>query len=506
MPKQGKVYIIGVGPGDYKLITLKAAECIKKADVIVYDRLISRKALSYARPDAEFVYVGKMPDHHLVKQEEINEIIAKKALEGKLVARVKGGDPFVFGRGGEEAEYLYEKGIEFEIVPGITSAIAVPAYAGIPVTHRDFCSSLHIITGHETPDKGGNSLDYQVLAKLEGTLVFLMGVKNLSVITDNLIKSGKLETVPAAVIERGTTTDQRTITGTIKDIAKKAADAGIKSPSVTLIGEVAALEAKLKWFEKGKLQGKKVVVTRAREQASVLADRIEELGGEAIEFPVIKVAEPLDYSNFDKALDNIEQYNWLVFTSVNGVEAFFERMKLQKIDIRKTYASKICAVGQATADKLSDMGLIVDFMPESFTNEELLKGLLERVKEKERVLLARADIANPILPGGLHINNIDFNDLTVYRTLLEEPQENNMVELLESGSVDFITFTSSSTVSNFVNLLGKNNLNAVNNAKVVCIGPVTAKTASDLGIGVDAVADVYTIEGMVNKLIEISEG
>ncbi|MCX7711187.1 MAG: uroporphyrinogen-III C-methyltransferase [Clostridia bacterium] len=505
MPNKGKVYIMGVGPGDYKLLTLKAVESIKKADVIVYDRLVNTKILSFAKKDAELVYVGKMPDYHIVPQDAINKILLEKASEGKTVARVKGGDPFVFGRGGEEAEYLYEHGIEFEIIPGISSAIAVPAYAGIPVTHRDYCSSLHIITGHERPDKEESSLDFAALAKLDGTLIFLMGIKNLSNIAEGLIKHGKSGATPAAVIERGTTHNQRSVVGTLADIAAVASAAGISSPAVTVIGEVVHLKSKLEWVKPGKLAGKSVIITRAREQASKLVERIEELSGEAIEFPVIKIAEPEDYSLFDHALEQVEHYQWLVFTSVNGVESFFKRMRLKKTDIRRLAGIKLCAVGEATAEKLYDMGFNVDFVPESFTTENLLKGLLERVSPKEKVLLARADIANPILSKGLSSNQIEFDEITVYRTLIESTDRNGIINRFIVGSIDFITFTSSSTVSNFVTILGKENLNEIEKAKVVCIGPVTAKTAEELGVKVDAIADAYTIEGLVDKLVELAE-
>ncbi|HEX9061781.1 MAG TPA: uroporphyrinogen-III C-methyltransferase, partial [Clostridia bacterium] len=307
----GKVYIMGVGPGDYKLITLKAKECIEKADVIVYDRLISSRIIKLAKENAELIYVGKMPDCHAVPQEGINEILVKKAREGKTVVRVKGGDPFMFGRGGEEAQALVDNGIEFEIIPGVTSAISVPAYAGIPVTHRDFSSSLHIITGHEKPGKESSFIDYEVVSKIEGTLVFLMGVKNLSDICKNLIKYGKDKETPVAVVENGTTPFQRKVLGTLETISQIVIEEGIKSPAVTVIGDVVGLEEKLDWYPKGALSGKRVIVTRSREQASCLTECICDLGGEAIEFPTVKIEEPQDYSEVDKALLNLQSYTYL---------------------------------------------------------------------------------------------------------------------------------------------------------------------------------------------------
>lgn len=499
---KGKVYIIGVGPGDYKLITLKAVECIRKADVVVYDRLINNKILGYAKEDAELVYVGKLPDCHAVPQEKINEILVNKALEGKNVARVKGGDPFVFGRGGEECESLYENGIEFEVIPGVTSSIAVPAYAGIPVTHRDYCSSLHIITGHERPDKDESLLDYEVLAKLTGTLVFLMGVKNLPDISSNLIKHGKDKSTPAAVIEKGTTSGQRTVVGTLEDIAGKVAQAGIKSPAVTVIGRVVSLKEKLSWFRSGPLAGKRIIVTRAREQASKLVERIEELGGEAVEFPVIKIAEPENYSHFDMVLDNIQSYSWIVFTSVNGVLSFFNRMKSRRIDIRNLWGARLCAVGEATSEQLNSLGLNVDYVPQKFTTADLLEGLLKLIEPGQKVLLARADIANPELSEGLKNKGVSCEDLVVYRTMPGGANRDEVLSLLEGGKVDFITFTSSSTVRNFVSAIGEDKLDMLSGAKVVCIGPVTAVTAEDMGIKVASVADVYTIDGMIEKIIE----
>ncbi|MCX7923577.1 MAG: uroporphyrinogen-III C-methyltransferase [Clostridia bacterium] len=503
MPR--KVYIIGVGPGDYKLMTLKAVECIAKADVIVYDRLIGGKILSFARKDAELVYVGKLPDCHAVPQEGINAILVEKALSGKTVARVKGGDPFVFGRGGEEAESLYEKGIEFEIVPGVTSSVAVPAYAGIPVTHRDFCSSLHIITGHERPDKEESLIDYENLAKLNGTLVFLMGVKNLPVISSRLIRCGKGGQTPAAVIEKGTTGQQRVVTGILSNIADKSKEAGVKSPAITVVGDVVSLREKLAWFPRGPLAGKRVVVTRSREQASRLVERIEELGGEAIEFPTIKVEKPSDLAHFERVLNNLGQYKWVAFTSVNGVKQFFEIMKEKRIDIRGLWGAKLCAVGKATEEELGNLGLTVDYTPDKFTTKELLKGLLERVKPGEKVLLARADIANVELSQGLKAAGVDVEDLIAYRTVVDTADKDDVMELLDESRLDFITFTSSSTVSNFVSIVGKENLHKLTGAKSVCIGPVTAKTAAEFGINVTAVADIHTIDGLVDKLVSISE-
>lgn len=474
MANKGKVYIMGVGPGDYKLITLKAKECIEKADVIVYDRLISSKILRLAKTGAELIYVGKMPDCHAVPQDGINDILVEKALEGKTVARVKGGDPFVFGRGGEEAMRLRDNGIEFEIIPGVTSAVAVPAYAGIPVTHRDFCSSLHIITGHERPDKNSSLLDYEVLAKVSGTLVFLMGIRNLGEIAENLMKSGKAKETPVAVVQQGTTVYQKVVTGTLEDIAKKVCEQGIKSPAVTVIGEVVSLEKTLSWFQKGLLAEKRIVVTRAREQASKLVDRIEELGGEVFEFPTIKTALPESFSKLDEVLKKLQSYNWIVFSSVNGVKYFFDRMREVRVDIRKLSHVKLCAVGTTTAEELEARGLLVDLLPEKYTSEYLLKELCSKAAKGERVLVARPDIAGDELAKGLQANGIEVDDIEVYRTLPDAWDKAEILQLLEEGKIDFITFTSSSTVKNFVSAAGAEYLQYFSKLKAVCIVPSAA--------------------------------
>lgn len=499
----GKVFIIGAGPGDYKLLTLRAVECIRKADVIVYDRLVSRKVLSFARPDAELIYVGKLPDSHPVPQERINEILIKKACEGRIVARVKGGDPFVFGRGGEEAEALHDKGITFEIIPGVTSAIAVPAYAGIPVTHRDFCSSLHIVTGHERPDKNASAIDYEMLAKTGGTLIFLMGIKSLPEITHRLQESGKNGRTPAAVIENGTSVRQRVVTGTLEDIAMKASEARISSPAVAVIGEVVGMREKIDWFPKGKLAGKRVIVTRSREQAGKLSDRIEELGGEVLEFPVVKIVKPLSFDSLDEALRDIKGFQWLVFTSVNGVNNFFERMRVLGLDIRSLYDVKLAVVGKATAEALESIGLIADYVPNKYTTEELAKGLSEIVSKGEKVLLARAETAGSEIQDALKKTGIEYSDVVVYRTLYENAGSEEILKGIEKGCADYLTFTSSSTVTGFISAIGKENIGKLSGIKIVCIGPVTAKTAKDAGLDVAVIAEEHSIEGLIDVLADL---
>ncbi len=502
----GKVYIIGAGPGDHKLITFKAAECIGKADVIVYDRLVNKRVLKFAKKDAELVYAGKSAGLHSMSQDEINDILVKKAKEGKIVARVKGGDPFLFGRGGEEAECSRENGIEFEVVPGITSAVAVPAYAGIPVTHRDYCSSLHIITGHETPDKDGSKLDYEVLAKLEGTLVFLMGLKNLKKISESLIKYGKDKNNPVAVIEKGTTTEQKIVEGTLETIVQNCESAEISSPAVIVIGAVADLKEKLGWFPKGKLAGKKVLVTRPEEQADSFVQKIEELGGNALEVPVITIDEYDDYTELDKALDNIKDYSWLAFTSSNGVRVFFKRLKERRLDIRILHNIKICAIGTSTASELYNLGLNVEYIPDEYTTAALLEGLRKLLKQGEKLLLARAYVEDDEFVKGLNELKIEYKNVPVYRAVTNWAAKDEMLQILKERDLDFITFTSPSTVRSFVEIMGNGNIDILKEAKVVCIGPVTAKAAGEHGFKIDGVADVHTIDGLLDKMVQIVEG
>ncbi|MDQ2086955.1 uroporphyrinogen-III C-methyltransferase [Herbivorax sp. ANBcel31] len=499
----GKVYIVGVGPGDYKLITLKAVECIKKADVIVYDRLIGRKILNFAKDNSEKIFVGKSPNNHSLSQYEINRLLVEQAKKGKIVARVKGGDPFLFGRGGEEGVFLYENKIEFEIIPGITSAISVPAYAGIPVTHRECCSSLHIITGHEREEKEKSSINYKELAKIGGTLVFLMGVKNLPNISKNLIKNGMKRLTPVAVVERGTTFDQRAITGTLEDISHKVLEEKVSSPAAIVVGEVVNFREKLDWFLKGTLRGKRVVVTRAREQASRLVDMIEDLGGEALEFPTIKIEPPDSFDQFDRILENVRNYNWLVFTSPNGVKAFFERLRHKKIDVRSLYNLKVAVIGKVTADEVEKIGINIDYMPDKYTTDELLKGMKKVITPSERILLARSDIGSKELLDGLLENGNNVTNVTVYKTSPAIEDRKELLDLFKKGKIDFITFTSSSTVINFIKAVGRENLDKLSNTKVISIGPVTTKTAIENGINVARQADEHTIAGLVTQLIQL---
>lgn len=501
----GKVWILGAGPGDFGLLTLKALRAIQEAQVIVYDRLVSPRILQEAPQDAKMINVGKLSDHHEVPQEQINQILATEARSGRRVARIKGGDPFVFGRGGEEGEYLYDQGIPFEVIPGISSSIAVPAYAGIPVTHRDYCSSFHIVTGHERPDREESRTDYAHYAKIEGTLVFLMGIKNLSEICAALIENGKDPDTPVAVIENGTRYNQRRVVGNLMNIVEKIKAAHITPPAVTVIGKVVDLHQKLDWFGQKPLLGKRILVTRAREQASSLVEKLEALGAEPIAFPAIRIEAPKEWTRLDAAILAAHSYTWIVFTSVNGVQAFFERMKAIGRDIRSMGTAKICAIGDATAAALSERGILTDLIPKEFMTTALLTELIPLLTPSDKVLLARADIANPALAQALEEKGIPYDDVAAYHTVSAAVDAHEIQSLLAEDSVDYITFASSSTVKNFVSMVGTAALEKARKVKIVCIGPVTANTAQELGVTPHRVARNFTIDGLIECILKESE-
>ncbi len=500
--KAGKVYLIGAGPGDYRLMTLKGLDIIQGADVVLYDRLVNNKLLRYAREDAELIYVGKAPDNHTYSQEEINELLIKKASEGKSIARIKGGDPFVFGRGGEEALALNQKGIEFEIVPGVTSAIAAPAYAGIPVTHRNVSSSFHVITGHEDQEKDGSSVNYEALGKLKGTLIFLMGIKNLKDICINLVKYGQPQDRPVAVIMRGTTVDQRVVRGTLGNIVNKVEEHNITNPSIIIVGEVVNLAETLAWYENKPLFGKRILVTRTRQQASSLSEKLESLGGEAVEFPTIRIGEPPTLQEIDKAIGEIEKYQWIMFTSVNGVKAFFDRMKKLDFDIRLLNGAKICAIGPITAKALEDMGFIVEYIPEEYRAEAIVEGLKDKIAKGDQVLLPRADIAREVLKEELIKLGAIVDNIHVYSTTLPKENRQKLIDLLKGEYMDIITFTSSSTLNNFIEILGTENLNLLKDIRIAAIGPITENSIKQAGLKVDILAEEYTIDGLVHSILQ----
>lgn len=498
--KQGMVYLVGAGPGDYKLISVKALEYIQQADTIVYDRLADDRLLATARPDVELIYVGKASSNHTMRQEDINQLLVDKAKEGKNVVRLKGGDPFVFGRGGEEALTLVENNVSFEVVPGITSAISVPAYAGIPVTHRGIATSFAVITGHEDPTKAESTIKWSHLATAVDTLVFLMGVENLPHITGKLIENGRSADTPAAVIRWGTKPEQRVLVTTVGKAAADVAREGIKPPAIFIVGEVVNLRQDLAWFDQRLLFGKTALVTRAREQASALTCQLESLGAQCIEAPSIKLVPPESYAELDKAIDKLATYNWMIFTSVNGVEHFFMHLHSKKRDSRALGNIKIAAIGAQTAAKLRNYGILADIVPLEFRAEGIVAALTGRIEPGMSVLIPRALVARDILPEKLREMGAAVDVVPVYRTLTGDSDGEMLAQKLLAGEIDLVTFTSSSTVTNLLELLGSKGSELLKAAKIACIGPITAGTCLENGIKPDVIAEEYTIHGMVEAI------
>jgi uroporphyrinogen III methyltransferase/synthase len=497
----GKVYLIGAGPGDPGLITRKGIDCIAAADVVVYDYLASAELLKYARTDAELIYVGKKGGDHTLNQEGINALLVKKAAAGRVVARLKGGDPFIFGRGGEEIEELVAAGLAFEVVPGVTSAVAAPAYAGIPLTHRQFASCVTFITGHEDPDKTESMLNWQALANTGGTLVFFMGVRNLPNIVEKLRQSGKDPKTPAALVRWGTTAGQQTVSGTLETICGKVTAAGLKAPCIIVIGEVVSLREKMQWFENRPLFGRRIVVTRARKQASDLLERLSQMGAACLEMPVIEIEPAKDLSALDAAIENISGYDWLVFTSVNGVDAFFSRLHALGYDTRALGRIQTAAIGPATAKRMNDNGLNADIIPESYRAESVVSAFTGRDVSGKKILLPRAEGARPVLPEELSKMGASVDEILSYRAVQGQAEAGDMAEALKSGQVDMVTFTSSSTVKNFMALLPESGAKQLlSGTTLAAIGPITAQTASDMGLEINVVADEYTIDGLCKAI------
>jgi uroporphyrinogen III methyltransferase / synthase len=500
----GKVYLVGAGPGDPELITAKGIRCIATADVLIYDYLAATALLDHARAECERIYVGKKGGDHTLSQDGINALIVAKASEGRVVTRLKGGDPFIFGRGGEEAEELVKAGIPFEIVPGVTSAIAAPAYAGIPLTHRQFTSTVAFVTGHEDPTKDESSIDWAALAKGVGTLVFLMGVKNLPNIVARLLQNGRPASTPAALVRWGTTTRQQTVTGTLENIDARAKAAGIKAPAIIVVGEVVTLRDTLQWFEQRPLLGKRIVVTRARAQASDLIGRLSLLGAECLQCPTIEVVPPDSWEPLDRAIASLVQYNWIVFTSVNGVRYFFERLFEQGLDARNLGHLRTAAIGPATAERLRRFGLNTDILPKTYQAESVVEAFADVAVKGQNVLLPRAKEARAILPEELRRMGARVDEVVAYQTLCAGGADRSLMDALEKGEVDMITFTSSSTVKNFRSLLpGEEKLPALmENVAVACIGPITADTAESQGFHVDITAQEFTIDGLCSAVVD----
>lgn len=502
--KKGKVYLIGAGPGDYRLLTLKACDCLKIADTVVYDHLADSRILEFAPKGAEFIYVGKEASHHTMTQDKICELLADLAEQGKTVVRLKGGDPFVFGRGGEEALVLQARGMDFEIVPGVTSAIAVPAYAGIPVTHRGIAASFAVVTGHEDPTKENSDINWQQLATATDTVVFLMGVANLPKITAKLMENGRAGATPVAIIRWGTKAQQQVWTSTVAEAADMAVREQIKPPCIFLVGNVVKLRQQLSWFDNKAMKplfGKKILVTRARAQASQLTAGLEALGASCVEAPAILVQPPRDnFAALDKAIEEIKKYNWLIFTSANGVNYFFSRLEQAGLDSRALFGKQICAIGSGTALALAKFGIKADFVPGEYRAEGIWACIKDHVQPGDKVLLPRAAEARNLLPDELQKAGIETVVVPAYETVIGEADGEALQKALAQGNIDAVTFTSSSTVKNTVQLLGDKAADLLNKTKIAAIGPITADTCKEQGLQVTAVAEKYTIEGLIDAV------
>ena len=495
--KTGKCFLVGAGPGDLGLVTLRAKQLIKQADVIFYDALCNPETLAWAREDAEIIFAGKRAGQHRLSQDEINALLVEKARQAKTVVRLKGGDPFVFGRGAEEAKALATAGIQFEIVPGITSAIAAPAYAGIPVTHREQNSHVTFFTGHEDATKSENAIDYDALAKLGGTQVMLMGVERLDAITREMLARGRSPDLPVALVRWGTTARQKTIVGTLATIAERVRASGFDAPAIAIFGEVVSLRKELSWFEGLPLFGKRIVVTRTRRQAGALSSELRALGADVIELPTIRIEPATNLREFAELVQDAHSYDWIVFTSANGVQAFFEIFFKLYDDAREIGGAKIATIGAATAQRVRDFHLHVDMQPEEFVAESVLREF-EKLGgvENLNVLIARAERARDLLRKGLAGMGAIVDVALAYRTVPETRDVTGArCRFVEEGA-DLITFTSSSTVEHFLDL----KLRWPAGMKVASIGPITSATAREMGLTVDVEAKQHDIPGLVSAI------
>ena len=499
--RKGTVVLAGAGPGDPGLASSLVLQSIRTADVIVYDRLVSERLLVEARPETELIYVGKASSEHTLRQEEINALLVRLAREGKALLRLKGGDPFVFGRGGEEAQELRRHNIPFEIVPGITSAISVPAYAGIPVTHRGIATSFAVFTGHEEPGKTESSLRWDKLATGTDTLVFLMGVENLAFITNRLMENGLAAETPAAVIRWGTTPNQRTLVTSLGKAVEDVARMKIQPPAIFIVGNVVRLREELQWFDSRPLFGKTILVTRARAQASKFVSVLEEAGARCVEAPAIRITDPEDLSPARAAVVNLQAYSWIVFTSTNGVERFFQLLHEAGKDARAFGGLKIAAIGPETANALKREGLIADVIPGEYRAESVLEALAGKLKSGDRVLIARAQEAREVLPDELRKQGITVDVVPVYQTVVGEADGAKLLKALTDKDIDLVTFTSSSTVTNLLEIVGPEGKAALQQVPIACIGPVTAETCREQGLVPAMTATEYTIKGLAELII-----
>jgi len=531
--KKGIVYLVGAGPGDIGLLTVKGMRCLQKAEVVIYDFHLNAQILNYIDHNAEFIYAGKRGGHHTMTQDEINAAILEKAREGKIVCRLKGGDPFVFGRGGEEAQILAKEGIAFEVVPGVSSSVAAPAYAGIPLTHRLYSSSFAVIPGYEDTTKEDSSIDWAKLSTGVGTLVFLMAVKNIELLTEKLIENGRSPETPVAVIRWGTRPDQKTLVSTLKDIAKLVREKDIRPPAVTIVGDVVNLRKELNWYEKKPMFGHRILVTREHSGGFEL---LEELGAEVIQFPTIEIVPPENWGELDRAIDTIESYDWLIFTSSNGVKYFFSRLFEKGRDIRELKGMKICAIGEKTAASIAKFGIRVDLLPENFNAEGLIETFIGEVKSQKskvksaegiqttepsprrvacgdqtpnselfkgiRFLLPRAEVAREIFPDKVRELGGSIDVPVAYRAVKPDMHGKRLRRFLKEGRITIATFTSAATFNNFREILREEADELLKGVAIAVIGPVTARAIEKAGLKVQIMPQESTVEAMTAEIIK----
>ena len=497
----GIVYLVGAGPGDPGLITLRGVECLRRAEVVVYDYLANEQLLAHAPVNAELIYAGKIGGRHNQDQEEINRLLVDKGLEGKIVVRLKGGDPFVFGRGGEECEALAAAGVPFEVVPGVTAAVGAAAYAGIPLTHRNFTASVAFVTGQEGKDKNESTINWDHLSQGNGTVVFYMGINLLRSNMQRMLEHGRAPHTPVALIRWATTAEQQVLTGTLADIADKADNVAFKPPAIAIVGNVVTLRERLHWFDSRPLFGRKIIVTRAADQASEFSSNLTSQGATVLECPTIKLVEPASWDELDKTITELSNFDWLVLTSGNGVRFFFKRLAALGLDTRALAGCKVCAVGPKTAETIASHGIRPDLVPTDYMAESIVAEFAKLGITDQKVLFPRADRARDVIPRELERLGARVSAPITYRNVLPDQLCPEALLALEKRSVDCITFTSSSTVLNLVELLGADLLaDMLTGVAVASIGPITSKTCRELGLKVNIQPDEFTLSSLSNSI------